>query len=237
MEAIELNKGNKMQESREIFLESVNHDLKSVVQMAEVDFVAVNDFLVRFCKKSQGVHTTMATKIEAMMCGLQYMDVLKQRMDHLILTHQKMLTTPLAINFEGSFFHLHVFQSLTVELDLLRSIKSIKSLLCDLNDWAHGNGVQTLSNEEYFSRTSRIKNILRKTMNALILEGGDTRHLPIPALTPEQIGLLNSLYTMESERVVLEWFLKSMPSGTWEELLEFYEDGFNQINSNTIELF
>ena len=71
----------------------------------------------------------------------------------------------------------------------------------------------------------------------LLRAGGETRQLPIPTLTPQQVTVLHSLYTMEEERLVLRWFLDSMPGGNWDDLLSHYVAEITKCKEDAIELF
>jgi len=172
-----------------------------------------------------------------MMSHLQYMDIFSQRVDHLIRTHERMMASPGAGNFEESIFNLHVFQSMTIEQDLLTSISSIKEILSDLQNYLNDDGKAALSVDGYFCRTSGIRRVLQNTITQLEQSGGDKGRLPLPPLNENQIEILNSLYTMESERVVLRWFLNAMPRGTWEDLLHCYENMISQVANDSPELF
>jgi len=136
-----------------------------------------------------------------------------------------------------SIYHLHVFQALTIELDLIRSIAAIKSSLADLKDHFIAIGKIDWMDDDIFNNMHIIKEKLQATIAALRLAGGETKHLPLPTLTEEQISILNSLYSMESERVVLNWFLSSMPDGTWEQLMQYYEAEINKVGDDNMELF
>ena len=91
--------------------------------------------------------------------------------------------------------------------------------------------------DDIFNNMHIIKEKLQTTIAALRLAGGETKHLPLPTLTEEQISILSSLYSMESERVVLNWFLSSMPDGTWEQLMLYYEAEINKVGDDNMELF
>jgi hypothetical protein len=225
------------------FLENLNSQLRQVITIAENDFVAVNK-LFRKCyvKNKKGsvndsASSAMEDKMEIIMAGLQYMDVFSQRVQHLIQTHDGMQYSNLAGDFKESFFHLHVFQSMTIELDLLRSISTIKTLLIELRESFDGFSDLNGFENTLFANTAAIKDILRGTIAALLVTAGETRNLPLPALTKTQIETLNSFYTMETERTVLNWFLNSMPNGNWEDLMDFYETQINHTANNNIELF
>jgi hypothetical protein len=226
------------------FLENLNSQLTQVIELAETDFVTVNKlFKICFEKNKNfsfanpALSSALEVKMEAVMAGLQYMDVFSQRVQHLILTHDRMLESNFAGDFRDSFFHLHVFQSMTIELDLLRSIATIKTLLIELRESFEGFYEFMEVENTQFQNAPIIKEILRRTIKSLLLMAGETHDLPLPALTKEQVATLNSLYTMETERTVLNWFLNSMPNGTWEDLMQFYEMQINLSEKNSIELF
>jgi hypothetical protein len=230
-----------MTHNRIQFLERINGELQEVVEIAEVDFVAVNKLLGKYYSGKDSWSIDPATesliemKVGAMIGGLQYMDVFSQRVNHLVLTHEQMLNAGLASDFEDSIFHLHVFQSMTIELDLLRSIASVRILLDQLKEISAFARIMDPS-VAFFVNTPAIKTNLQNTISTLLKSAGEANSLPIPTLTSEQVNVLNSVYTMESERLVLKWFLCSMPDGRWEELMECYESKISSVVENT-ELF
>ena len=225
------------------FLESVNDDLKESVAAAALDYVITNHLLKNYYAKREqeialaNISSSIKIKLQELTSYLQYMDIFSQRVYHLVLAHQKMAKQNLAQALTESVFHLHVFQALTIELDLFRSISAIKSTLAELKEHFIEVGKIDWMDDDIFNNTHVIKEKLQKTISALQLAGGETKHLPLPTLTEEQVSILNSLYSMESERVVLNWFLNSMPAGTWEELMYYYEAEINKVGDDNTELF
>lgn len=225
------------------FLERVNDDLKESVAAAALDYVITNHLLKNYYSrrdqeiKNEEISEYTKTKLQELTGNLQYMDIFSQRVYHLVMAHQRMAKQNMSEGLIESIFHLHVFQALTIELDLVRSISAIKSTLGDLKEHFIAVGKIDWMDDDIFNNTHVIKEKLQKTIAALRAAGGETKHLPLPTLTEEQISLLTSLYSMESERVVLNWFLNSMPAGTWEELMEHYEAEINKVEEDTIELF
>jgi len=181
------------------FLECVNNDLREVIVIATSDHAEAYKVLQELhaqtqnCEKNQPGLDGLDLKVEGLLSGLQYLDMFSQRVEHLIKTHERMITTPLARNFESSFFHLHVFQSMTIELDLLKSTESIKALLGEIKDCHIDDDRSEWLDQVYFGQTAIIKTILRRTVEASALAGGDQGDLPIPTLTIDQVHLLNSL--------------------------------------------
>lgn len=219
------------------FIEEINEKLKNAISLASQDYTVANGLFKKCYAVSKkqilvGGDTDIDSKIETVLAGLQYMDVFTQRVEHLIATHQYMNSTDLAVNFEESFFHLHVFQAMTIELDLIKSTAIVKTLLHELAEQLGESYDQSL-----FIHTASLKEVLQQTITVLLNKGGERNRLPIPSLTAEQIRVLNSLYTMESERVVLGWFLKSMPGGTWEELIHHYEYEIDHVSDDNTDLF
>lgn len=224
-----------------VFLDTINHNLNSAVRLAEADYRTVNEALKKYYNYKSGpkaeVNAEVDMKIEAMMGGLQYMDVFTQRVDHLVTTHQRMAVNDLDQEFKESFFQLHIFQSLTIELDLIRSITMVKSLLSDVKEYLVVSGSPEHELEGVFPNLKVIKEILMSAIVSLKEAGGETHDLSIPPLTKDQVMILSSLYTMESERMVLSWFLNSMPDGTWNDLMTCYEEEFTNIKEENTELF
>jgi len=223
------------------FLEKVNSDLQKVLSIASPDFGEVNYMLKVYydqritCDPTLSAFPGEDVKIDLIVKNLQYMDILTQRVEHLVSIHNRLGDNDPA--FKESFFHLHVFQSMTIELDLLRSIGIVNASIDDLKEHFTEVGKILSLSWKYFNNTSKIKLILNTTIAALAEAGGEIKHLPIPALSTSQIQMLNLVYTMESERVVLNWFLKAMPTGTWEDLFHYYESAIHQLETEKTELF
>jgi hypothetical protein len=76
-------------------------------------------------------------------------------------------------------------------------------------------------------------NKIKKALNENTRDSGFVKLIP---LTTRQIAICTNLYTMESERVVLDWCLKN-PSGEFPELLQAYESWLINYNDPSIELF
>lgn len=216
------------------FLNRMNTDLREVVALAETDFIHVNAVLRNLYEYNQSLptganRTEIQSRLDTIMVGLQYMDVLSQRVDHLVITHQKMSSV---LDFRKWFFHLHVFQSRAIKLDLLQSIAAIRESLKELKSL-----VTDCISGSVFSNTSRIETSLQNTITSLANAGGEVTVLPTPPLTDEHLTILSSLYTMDKERVVLNWFQRAMPTGRWEDLLLHFEEDAQANDADNIELF
>lgn len=211
---------NTIQDHRhENLAASVNTDLAWTIAAATRDFTIVSELLKKCYDNERRL------KYEALITQLQYIDTFRQRVSHLIEVHQQLMDDG-DLSCAESFFHLHVFQSMTIELDLLEATSAISRLLFDLN----------FDSLPFFANTLEIKSILNKTIARLLVVGGDKALLPIPPLSSYEVSVLNSVYTMDSERVVLSWFLESMPHGTWTELSHHYRRAIQGPDTNS-ELF
>lgn len=218
------------------FLEQVNEDLRTVIAMATSDFKTVKVMLKRYFDnasiRKQQQDPAIRRRIDAMIIDLQYMDIFCQRVEHLVWAHEQIIADRSTLNIKESIFHLHVFQSMTIEIDLLRAVASIHTTLMELKDHFTNVGGVTWTQETFFTNTDRIKYVLSHTVAVLAGAAGDIRHLPVPPFSERQRQMLNSLYTMESERLVLAWFINTIPVSRWEDLYAHYEATFRRLNTD-----
>lgn len=223
---------------REI-LEDINKELLEAIDITAVDFIKVNDMLKSYYHSStaenNSVHLAIEAKIQFIVTNLQHHDIFRQRVEHLVLVHQKLMTDEWQLDFVEPVFHLHVFQAMTIELDLLKAISSVSDTLREVNT-EYPQMREHCCIEKCFAHTNRIKEIIKRTVWVLQTAGGNLKHLPISPVRVNQLTRIYSLYTMESERVVLDWFINSIPSGSPEELLLHYHQEIERLNTSE-ELF
>ena len=212
-------------------LEQINTDLLQVIGIAENDFHQING-LLKGQHEGEGIFGVQAASL---ISELQYMDTFKQRIQHLIMVHRYVNDHPVTLNFKESFFHLHAFQSMTIQTDLIRSTESIKTSVQRMA-FSHHQESRFLD-KNVFQNIPEIKGVLQKTMDALSTAGGDIRFLPVPPFTSEQVHMLNNVYTMESERAVLRWFLHAMTSRTRDSLFQYYQYAVHTDIIKDAELF
>lgn len=158
---------------------------------------------------------------------LQFADVLNQRINHLLEAHDKVMSLYIDDLFKDSFLHLQFFQFETLTHDLLNAIHDLElSLIPALHpaDW------QKFSQHE--SEIEALINLIRDLLKDGSEKPGVTALTP---LTKRQIQICRQLYTMESERVVLDWFLSEGCKGNPGRLIEHYSKS-NSLEK-TIELF
>src|SRR5262249_9620428 len=148
----------------------------------------------------------------------------------------KLITDEWQLDFAEAVFHLHVFQAMTIELDLLKALESVAETLEDL--CVQFQQIQAHVNLDHcFLHTPRVKNIIKRTISVLLLAGGNIKQIPASPQTIQQLSKISALYTMESERVVLGWFIDSIPSGSWEGLMLHYQTEIDRLSTKNAELF
>jgi hypothetical protein len=218
-------------------LEDINLELTHALELAAIDYSMANVILKNhFLDKSNGSSIRSDEwKVETLLSSLQYMDVFTQRVNHLIAIHGRISSRQgLPGDLKNPFYHLLAFHTLTITTDLIKSIVAIRGALGDLKD---SNVVRLAWPGEIFANALRVRELLQSLTTVFLNAAGTSRRLPNPPLSEEQITFLNSIYTTESERLVLKWFLQSMPGGTWQELIPWYVHESDKPEENSIELF
>jgi hypothetical protein len=163
--------------------------------------------------------------------GLQYMDVLTQRIQHLVDTHEQVMALRIGRMFKKSFLHLQYLQFSIIVFELFHSLSLLEtSLLTDKVDQ------NTQEATGVFANKQRVTDLAARIETGLLRQIGAIHWAGIPALTAKQIQVCLQLYTMESERVVLNWYLKNS-TGHVSELLRAYQAWQHNSNNTTIELF
>jgi len=224
------------------FLEQVNNELMAVTVMATADFKLVKSMLREYFDKESAwkqVHDpAIDRRIDALISDLQYMDIFCQRVEHLVWVHQRVIVERSAAPFRESIFHLHIFQSMTIERDLSRTVASIHGALAELREHLTKASGTTWTPETFFRNTARIQKVLTRTIAALTTAAGDIQRLPVPPFSERLLQMLYALYTMESERLVLDWFVKTIPVCHWDDLCQHYETTLHQPGAgDDMELF
>jgi hypothetical protein len=221
-------------------LQEINTALERMVELASTDYSAANEILKsHYFGEAKPRRATPwrnnAWEIETLLSGLQYMDVFTQRVNHLMAIHARISNDALPTDLRNPFYHLLAFHTLTITTDLIKSIASVRTALHELRD---SEAVKLKWPREIFDNAIHAKCVLQRITSLFLASAGTSGKLSSPPLREDQILFLNSIYTTESERLVLKWFLQSMPGGTWHELMPWYINASDQTDNNTsIELF
>jgi hypothetical protein len=165
---------------------------------------------------------------------LQMFDIVTQRLQHLVDTHEKVMTLYIADIFKKSFLHLQYFQFSIIAFDLFEILSFINTHLktftesCDIG--------QPNKTTEKSKNTERLTALIEKIKRILKDNAGDAQFVKMPALTKRQINICRQLYTMERERFVLDWYVNNS-TGELHELLDLYQTWLTDYNNPSMELF
>jgi hypothetical protein len=160
---------------------------------------------------------------------LQIFDIITQRLQHLVDTHEKVVCLCNDDVFKASFLRLQDFQFSIIAFDLFGVLSFIDSGLRGVEEPRDASTLRSTNATHLAGLFKKIKNALNQNTR----DSGFVKSIP---LTTPQIAICTNLYTMESERVVLDWCLKN-PSGEFRELLKVYESWLINYNDSSIELF
>jgi hypothetical protein len=159
---------------------------------------------------------------------LQFLDILSQRIDHLTTAHENIMALHVDDLFKYSFLHLQYFQFEVVAHDLLNSLHEIetyvRNILCDQELIFFFESSPTIQEQV---------EVIRRTIRE---EAGPVNIIGMRPLTTRQSSICLQLYTMASERIVLDWFLANSANQTTESLLAHYREKITRDN-NQSELF
>jgi hypothetical protein len=163
--------------------------------------------------------------------NLQIFDIITQRLQHLLETHEKVMALYVDDIFKESFLHLQYFQFSIIAFDLFEVIEFVDQSLqaftqqCDPNQSNYIPG-----------KHGKLDALSEKIKQSLSANAGHVRFVKIPALTNRQIAICRQLYTMERERVVLDWYISNSSKG-FSDLLKVYQSWLSNYNDPSIELF
>lgn len=163
---------------------------------------------------------------------LQIFDIITQRLHNLVETHERVMTLYICDIFKESFLHLQYFQFSIIEFDLFQVLSGGDQHLnagMKSPDDQHKEYLLSGNVADLAVLAQKIKEILKEN-------AGDAKFLKLPALTTRQITICKQLYTMERERVVLDWFVKNSVSD-FSDLLQTYQSWLKNYNGAAIELF
>jgi hypothetical protein len=203
--------------------------MEYIVYLREFSSITSDEFSKAIkiaCEKSDNENLA-----QQLISQLQYVDIITQRVQHLIDTHEKVMTLYIDDLFKESFLHLQYFQFSIVAFELFEAMQVTKFVLPDMNQ-------KFLESETYNSLSAKrdcLASLSEKIKRSIKTNAGDVQLINIPALTARQINICKHLYTMESERLVLDWYINN-PTGDFSDLIKFYQSWLRDHNSS-IELF
>jgi hypothetical protein len=164
--------------------------------------------------------------------ALQAQDILTQRIQHLIDGFKCSEAYFEDKKFKNSFLDLQYFQLVTIAWDLDKTISTIKKLAAG-NITKHA---QQVDGSILFPRHDKIVGLFRVLNRTSV---ACVAHRILSGVNPfnsNQAAECIGLYTMQSERVVLQWFQSNMPFGKRNDLLRVYVEKMTYENES-VELF
>jgi hypothetical protein len=163
---------------------------------------------------------------------LQSEDILNQRIQHLIDGVRSSEAFYRNARFKHVFLDLQYFHLVTIRRDLRNSITSMR-ILADAIRSNHPDQKEIVTRSNRLLEIDQLFKVADRTSLRFVAQRIVSGHNP---LTSTQSVKCLELYTMQSERIVLEWFLSNMPFGKEKDLLRVYEDHTNNTN-DSIEFF
>jgi hypothetical protein len=170
--------------------------------------------------------------LESIVKALQSEDIINQRIQHLIdgVNRSKVFFND--SKFKHSFLALQYFHLVTVRQDLWKTITSVRILMEAISLNHHGLN-ESVTRSVRFTEIEHLFKITKRTSFRSVAQRIVSGTKP---LNSTQAGECLELYTMQSERIVLQWFLSNMPFGKDKDLLRVYEEQMNNGN-DSIEFF
>jgi hypothetical protein len=165
---------------------------------------------------------------------LQGHDIISQRMQHIIDSYANAKPLFFDNKFKRSFLDLQSFQLTTIASDLEKTVTTINNLAGQLVRRHLNNAKQ---GTEIFVQYDNIKHLLGFTCRMITGCVAQRVMYTTPPFTPHQTAACLKFYTMQSERIVLYWFIANMPFGTRRNLLRVYYSEMETIKNESVELF
>jgi hypothetical protein len=202
-----------------------------IIYLKEFNLITSEEFVKAI--DGFGINAQSGKLSSAITENLQVFDIITQRLQHLVDIHEKVMALYLENIFKGSFLRLQHFQFSIIAVDLFGVLSSI-----DLNLRKSTEPCDTCQPENTQKSTNikRLAELFEEITKSLKRNSRDRGSLKLAPLTSQQITICKQHYTMESERMVLDWYLKH-PSGEFSEALEVYQSWQTNYNDPSIELF
>jgi hypothetical protein len=209
---------------------NVADQLQEAVSLATNDFFVVAAFIKNLRDRSKLIHSdNFGKEVSNIVTELQYIDALKQRIDHVIffLEEIKELKQPGQVHSNevimncrktcGLIFQLSFYQLKVAKADFVKSVEKIKSALTALKALSDAGLEFDVEPKVIFTYFNQVIKNLQDVAHSLI-------HLStlFPVNTEVRslsiVRLLLNRYTMESEREVLRWCLNYVEDNSIGEL-------------------
>jgi len=209
---------------------NVIEQLQEAVSLATNDFFLVSAFIKNLRDRSKLIQSdNFGREVSSIVTELQYIDALKQRIDHIIFFLEEIkelkqsghvYTDEVVANYHktcGLIFQISFYQLKTAKVDFVKSVEKIKLELSALKALPCAGLEFDVEPQVIFSYFNQVVKNMHEVAHSLI-------HLS--ALFPvntevRSLGIVRHLlnrYTMESEREVLRWCLNYLEDNSIGEL-------------------
>jgi hypothetical protein len=215
-------------------IESVNSTLAETIALASDDFLDMCTLLKKCKVKSED----LATEISAAVRELQHIDFLRQKLGHVYDLHFELQKSRATVGIDeenryeghGLIFRVNYFQLMAAHEDYIKVVLSVQSTIRKIKEH---NVLLINFNTSIFPNRFQIDDNFR----TLGISLGSLADKNFYASDVELYGLVNrisSRYTMESERVVLQWCIDNSESSSEDNFMDHYKASSL---TDSIELF
>ena len=228
--------------------------IKEIIDAAMIDFQMLSSLLKDYDKLFDArTAPEAAERISQSVQELQCMDIFIQKLEHLsrlngILCREE-FPVPKTVNdnnwdlYSSVVIRLNYFQSIAATYDFTSLVSNLKKHLNEFHCHIMKVPSISFSDADYFrhndfivTKLSLLTSILSELSKKCLHAG-----VEVDAAMRERISKIETIYSIESERYVLLWFIGNN-QGTEAELLaqysnRFYDDTNQPVDNNNIELF
>jgi len=219
-------KASPMTVAHRALIVEINGKLRDIVKLATCDYFTIG-LLLHECRDQSNLISAVEHQgwVSSIVTELQYIDVLKQKIEHMIYFLQE-IAEPSAASPEslsndglncgktcGLIFKLNYFQLKVAQADLVQSVEVIQSKLRVLRSHpVPGLGLDFMTDGIFpnFCRVSKTADEVTISLNYL------SELYPVTS-EARTLGIVHRLlkqYSMESEREVLRWYLGHVEGST-----------------------
>ena len=210
-------------------LEAFRKELFHGLSLATRDFLQVHS-LYRNCYGSSNIALKREIVQSGMAEDLQYIDILKQKIEHVADLHEQAVWDDTLLPLSGAIFKVNAFQLKLADFDFLKTVESIQAKILGLRHliWSPAT-IQSLD-DAHFTHTVKVSEVMQSVSSRLLA-------MAVQYLPPDAGSLhlpISSTYSMESERFVLQWFVHNYEHADYGDLLQAYR---NIRQGISVELF
>lgn len=215
-------------------IESVNSMLTETITLAADDFLSMCELLKKCNVKAE----ELSLEISAAVRELQHIDFFRQKLGHVCDLHFELQKQHTTIGFEeskrfarhGLVFRVNYFQLMAAHEDYIKVVLSVQSTIRKIKE--HNVLLINFSTPIFPNRFQIDDNFrsLNIKLGALAEKYFYTSDIDLSGLVTQ----MSSRYTMESERVVMQWCINNTDNSSEDSFMDHYKA--SAITDN-IELF